>query len=93
MTAKEAAGIVAGMSLEELDLVDDNRKTVLDAVAARRRELTEQPRVFQLVEGINTYSFGADPNYVVAAGKPLATSDYGLIERLTADDHFVEVNA
>lgn len=91
MTAKEAAEIVAGMSLEELELVDDDRKTVVDAVAARRRALSGRPRVFELVDGINSYSFGADPNYVVVAGEPLETTDAAFAERLAADEHFTEV--
>ena len=90
-TAKDTAAAVAGMSLEELALVDDDRTTVVAAIAARRRTLVEQPRVFLLVDGINSYSFGANPNYTVVAGEPLETTDRRLAARLAADDRFLEV--
>lgn len=91
LNVKEAAAVVAGMSLDELDLVDDDRKTVTDAVARRRVELGHPVRTFVLVDGINSYSFGADPHYEVVAGEPLQTADRRLAARLDADDHFSEV--
>lgn len=91
VTAKEAAAAVADMSIEELELVDDERATVQKAIATRRKALTEQPRVFVLVDGINSYSFGANPHYVVAAGDRLETTDRRLAARLVADGHLTEV--
>lgn len=92
--ADDAAAAVADLdsaALDELEQAGETRRTVARAIAARRRQLAEVPRTFQIAGAdIDRVTVGGNPRVTITAGGPYTTTDPRLAARLARQPELEE---